>query len=256
MNVIIKTHIKSIFLLLLISILTIPGFSQTGFVDFRSIHIIFGLSTSRILGDNPGAKPMVERDTSKPAVNGGSFDGFQPGFVLKLNFKIDKNGNFEIPLGFEYNSLRAAERVPISRYTTATLYHSVDVPAVSIGFNYLFFKFPLANVKAYIGLETRLNFIQSGTWRREIKYGYLDTTDILERKTKVPATRLGGIIHLGFEGEISEPLFINTSFGLGAMNLIGRDNSRGELLTFSRYNELEESIVYNYYFSLMLQYRF
>jgi|DewCreStandDraft_4_1066084.scaffolds.fasta_scaffold00022_273 hypothetical protein len=251
-NYIIKVTIFLSFMLLC----SFTASAQTGFIDFGSIHLLFGLSTSRIIGDNPGAKPMVERDSTKPAINGGSFDGFQPGFVLKMNFKIDKNGNFEIPLGFEYNFLRAAERIPISKYTTATLKHSVDIPAVSIGFNYLFLKFPYANVKAYIGLEARVNFVQSGTWRREIKYGYLDTTDAKEIKTKVPATRLGGVLHIGFEGEIVEPLFINTSFGLGAMNFFGRDNSRGELLTFTRFNELEESIVYNYYFNLMIQYRF
>lgn len=256
MNKLNRLIIKITFFLIFVLMLNLPILAQTGFIDFRSVSILFGLSTSRIIGDNPGAKPMVERDSTKPAVNGGSFDGFQPGIVLKLNFKIDKQGNFEIPIGFEYNFLRAAERIPISKYTTASLNHSVDIPAISIGFNYHFLKFPLANVKAYIGLETRLNFIQSGIWRREIRYGYLDTTDILERKTKVPATRLGGVLHLGIEGEISEPVFINTTFGIGAMNLIGRDNSRGELLTFSRYNEIEESIVFNYYFSLMIQYRF
>jgi hypothetical protein len=66
---------------------------------------------------------------------------------------------------------------------------------------------------------------------------------------------------LGIEGEIYYPVFVNTSVGWGAMNLLGRDTrstangGRGELLTPVSQNEAGEGVLYHLNFTFMVQVR-
>jgi hypothetical protein len=57
---------------------------------------------------------------------------------------------------------------------------------------------------------------------------------------------------------------INVSWGIDALNLLGGDDARGQLLTPFSPNqstsalgfEEEEQLTYNFFFSIMIQYRY
>src|SRR5690606_3976962 len=59
---------------------------------------------------------------------------------------------------------------------------------------------------------------------------------------------------IGVEGELTDDIYINASVGFQTLNLLGRDNRRGELLTPITDFETQESLVKSFVFSFMLQY--
>ena len=76
-----------------------------------------------------------------------------------------------------------------------------------------------------------------------------------EVKTKPSTFRLGGALKLGIVGEIFDPWYLNTSIGIGVVNFVGKEDSRGELLTPSRRYENIESPLNLLLFTLLIQYR-
>ncbi len=225
------------------------------FSQFKNLSVTSGISTISILGDNPGAKSIIERDTTKEPIYGGSFKTPQACFSFQVNVGLDDENKFIVPLGFEYVYFNALERIPAATQLTVYLRHSISVPTFYTGFLYQFMKFPLANVKAYAGIEARASFVQEGVFYRRFYYHALDSSFIYESKTKDAATRLGAVVRLGFQGEVVDPWFVNFSAAYGIMNLIGRDDKRGELLTPLTNFETKESMVFNLHFALLIQYR-
>jgi len=236
-------------LIFTLSVLTASG-------QLKNVSLSAGLVTTQILGDNPGTWPIIERDASLNHDIGGSFKGNQPGFGLRLNLPVDKDGLFIAPVGFDYIYFRALERVPIATKTTLFLMHSVSVPTATLGMNYFFLKFPIANVRAFAGLEARGSFVQEGDFYRRFEYGNFDSVAIIDTKTKSSVFRLGGALKLGIEGEFLSPWYVTTGVSLDAMNLIGKDGNRGELLTPMKSFENKESLVLNLHFLFMIQYKF
>jgi hypothetical protein len=248
---------RTIIIALLLSLTVSTGavFAQLG-----NIKVSGGLVTSRILGDNPATKPIVERDTSKPFVIGGSFDVPQNGLFLNFDVSLDEDDDLIIPFGIEYYMFRSAERVPITSYLTFLYKNSIDMQTIYTGFKWKFFKFPVANAKAYIEAKIAANFIGSGdftvTQRRD---NMSDTTLVFPNKDA--ATRLGGSIKIGFEGEVLDPIYVDTGVSLGVINFLGRDETlpddggRGELLTPLTNFESKESIVQAFNIFLSIKYR-
>jgi hypothetical protein len=225
------------------------------FSQFKNLSITSGISTISILGDNPGAKSIIERDTTKEPIYGGSFKTPQACFSFQVNVGLDDENKFIVPIGFEYVYFNALERIPAATQLTVYLRHSISVPTFYTGFQYQFMKFPLANVKAYAGLEARASFVQEGVFYRRFYYHALDSSFIYESKTKDAATRFGAVVRLGFQGEVIDPWFVNFSAAYGVMNLLGRDDKRGELLTPLTNFETKESLVFNFHLALLIQYR-
>jgi hypothetical protein len=64
------------------------------------------------------------------------------------------------------------------------------------------------------------------------------------------------LARVGVEGMLFDPIQLNASVGLSCMNLIGRDDTRRELLTPFKWLEVKESYVWNLNFSLLFQYTF
>lgn len=240
---------------LIILLLTLIVFQSPTFAQFSNLSITSGISTISILGDNPGAKSIIERDTTKEPIYGGSFKTPQACFSFQVNVGLDNENKFIVPIGFEYVYFNALERIPAATQLTVYLRHSISVPTFYTGLLYQFMKFPLANVKAYAGIEARASFVQEGVFYRRFYYHALDSSFIYESKTKDAATRLGATIRLGFQGEVIDPWYVNFSAAYGIMNLLGRDDKRGELLTPLRNFETKESLVYNLHFALLIQYR-
>jgi len=215
-----------------------------------------GLRTMSILGENPNTGPMIQRDTLKAQYIGGGFDQINSGIAIMGFAEFGEDGDIVVPFGFEYTEMIARERIPISRKTTAYLRNEVIVPSALVGFNYKFYKFTFADVKAYAGIEIDAFFFQSPNFYRRIEYETLDSVEVFETKTKTPAARLGGDIKIGFDGNLIDKLYINASIGFGVANLMFRDDNRGELLTPTSIDETKESIAATMRFGLLLRYEF
>ncbi len=220
----------------------------------KNLRLSAGISTIEILGDSPNSKTIVNRDTNVVTV-GGSFNGTQPGFGFRAQASLDENNIYSIPFGFDYYFFEGLERIPAPGSYTAKWRHTADIMTFTAGFNYAFVKFPLANVRGYASFELRGSYIMQGEIVQTTINSQTDSVSVNEYVTKESAFRLGGAIYIGFMGDIEDPLYINFYTGLGIMNLIGRDDNRGELLTPINYYENKESLVYNLHFSLQIQYR-
>ena len=237
---------KRFFILTLIFIVVLSTtklFSQIG-----NIRVYGGLTTVKILGDNPAVKPIIERDTSKAYIVGGSFDVPQNGLFLVADIALDEEENFVIPLGIEYYFYRSAERIPVSFYITYLYKNALDIQTVFTGFKYKMFKLPASNTKMYAELKVTANFINQADFYREDRL--LNQNDTIRvAKSKSNATRFGGNIKIGFEGEIIHPVYIDMGISYGVMNLLGRDtnipelDANGELIEGSGRGELLTPVV-------------
>lgn len=224
---------------------------------FDNVSISAGVTAIQILGNNPATATMIERDSTKPQIFGGSFDGPQPGISFMLDFSLDEQRKYVIPVGIEHNFFEGLERVPIAKDVTARFRHTNQLTTLKTGFRYSFMKFPFANVIAYTALDARFTFVHQGDYYQSIEYEQYDSLEVYEAKTKDAATRIGGALRIGFEGDIYEPWYIVCDASWGIMNLLGRDDTRGQLLTpNTRFEKLVESYVYTFNFQILLQYRF
>jgi hypothetical protein len=218
-----------------------------------------GLTTLTILGDNPATKPFFERDTAKPNLFGGSFDGPQVGVSFRLNYSLDTIGQFVIPIGLDYNFFESRERVPVSSTVTAYYKNSTSIPTLSLGLDVMIKKWDIADAKIYAGLDARMSIVQQGKYESDLEYLNFDTVEVLIRNTKSTVNRYGFNLKLGLQGRLDGPIYMNSWVSYGIMNLIGRDDKRGELLTPFRqttYIEDKESFVHTLHFNFMIQYKF
>jgi hypothetical protein len=220
------------------------------------IALSVGISTMRFLGNNPAVSPIIQRDESKPLVNGASLFGTHPGGSIFLTMYLDKNEKFRIPIGFDYFFLDGGEKMPVSKIVVQTFTNKQKIGIISAGFDYSFYQTRLAMAKAYAGLMTKSVFIGESKFMINTEYSDQNLNFEKQYSSKNSTFRFGGMIRLGIEGELTSPWFVNTYVGVGAMNLFGRDDARGELLTLSNNNETKETILYYWQFSINLQYRF
>lgn len=246
--------------ILLVVILLMPSQAKADVYDYDySLGVAF--TTSKILGDNPAINTMRLINSSVP---GGSFNGAMPGVELVGQYKLDDIGDWRLVGGLNYTFYSARERFP-SDLSENRLTHTVNILTPLVGINYTIFRFPSAMSSFYAGLQLRYNYIHGSefTFTETLN----STGEIVPRKPrdigKENTGRVGGLLKLGIEGEISENYMINVSWGIDVLNAFGRDNGRGQLLTpFQQKDfvivvpsELKEDLTYNFYFSLMIQYR-
>ncbi len=219
-------------------------------------------TTSKIMGDNPAIETMRILNGSIP---GGSFNGAMPGVEVLGQYRLDKIGDWKLVGGVNYTSYSARERQPAD-ISDIRFEHNVNIISPLVGINYTIFRFPTAMSSFYAGLQLKYNYIFGSEFL--VSETLRSTGEIVPRKPidigKDNTGRAGGLFKLGIEGEIHENYMINVSWGIDVLNPVGRDNVRGNLLTpFSQSDfignvdwELEEELTYNFYFSLMIQYRF
>ena len=229
-------------------------------VRFR---VAAGLSTDWITNDNPAVYRIAGTgdETDTTAGFGGGFDGMQIGWGLKAFADLDKQKIMRIPFGIDYFMYRGAQSIQASTFKIL-VNNEVNLYSYHAGFEWSFVEFPLAYARAYLGAEARVTSVSPNTITYQESYVNAperDTTRVISGKDA--ATRLGGMLRLGIEGEIYYPVFLNTSVAWGVMNLIGRDTTptweggRGELLTPFPINEASESLIYHLNFTFMVQVR-
>lgn len=247
-------------LTLALAVLLLSAFSVQSQIRFR---VATGLSTDWITSDNPATARLASAgEGSEFDTPGGAFDGAQMGWGLRVYVDLDKQKKFRIPLGVDYNSFAGSQSISGPRYSLRVS-HSNQLWTTFTGFEWSFIEFPWAFARVYLGAEARLLNVGANTITTSGRTIVDDEIIPLfsEYNGKPSTWRLGGLARLGIEGEIYYPVFINTSIGWGAMNLVGRDTrptsegGRGELLTPVRLNESGEAVLYHVNFTFMVQVR-
>lgn len=247
-------------LAVIIACISIVSTNAVAQVRFR---VAAGLSTDWITSDNPAVYRLASsQNTSPEETYGGAFDGAQMGWGLRGYIDLDKQKKFRIPVGLDYFMYKGAQSIVGETYSIRVT-HENALTAALAGFEWSFVEFPWAFARAYVGAEARLLFVGENTITRDSKTLVADS--IVQRvevfNGKASATRLGAMARLGIEGEIYYPVFVNTSVGWGAMNVLGRDTrttangGRGELLTPVSQNETGEAVLYHLNFTFMVQVR-
>ncbi len=236
------------------------SFSYNSPAQLSGIKVSGGLSTIEILGKNIARYPLIW-DTPDGKIYGGSFAQSQNGIRLESIFALDTSEIFEIPVGFEYNFYSGREKLPLSDTSDIRFKHDVDVATITFGLFYTFYEISPFQLKAkfYGGIDTRTSIIFQGRYESSINYNYLGESDVYGYNTKDLAVRFGSALLVGLNGEINKDFSVDFRWGLGIMNLIGQDDDRGELLTPRKktgdYEEAGESIIYNFHFAMLFQFR-
>ncbi|MGQ9819648.1 MAG: hypothetical protein ACUVQ1_06970 [Candidatus Kapaibacteriales bacterium] len=227
--------------------------NSVGRAQIKNTSIEFGMMPTLVVGNDKITSPLA---SSTQNYRGGGFFGFNNAFFLKAIFEPSLNSRFSFPVGVEYIFYRAYHRVPISRFVAAYLTHSIDLASVNIGTRYSFFKLPFANVLFFGELTFAGNFVGASNYSVRLDYELLDSSSLKTVVGKQSVFRLGGGIRFGFLGEIESPWYVNIFTGVNYVNLLGRNNSRGELLTPTNVFEPIENPVYNFTLGFSIIYKF
>ena len=224
---------------------------------FKNTSVAIGLSTSQLINDNPAAKSIQPSSSDEPIVFGGGFVGAQPGLEVRITTPFTEDERWRIPYGIDYQFYSAKERIPIGRNIEDKRFHSMQIITPFIGVNYVLQDLVYLKAKTYVSAELRLAMINNIVNRLEENYFFLDQFDTtINYATKGNATRLGGIVRVGVEATLFEPLELNASVGVSLMNAAFRDDARRELLTPFKIFETQERFLWNLNFSLLFQYTF
>ncbi len=229
--------------------------SESVFSQFDYIYLGVGLGGSNIFDSNPAWKPYFDRTESKIPLIGGGFDGIESGVVIKGETNLDQDGDFMIPFSFEYVWLNSYEVFSLNESTRYGNGHYVNQQKIGTGLNYYFYTFPMQNVRPFVGFEIKGNFINNQLIERRTTF--VRTKEVIYDypETKPAVFRLGAEVKAGFRGEVTDGFFLNVSAGIEWLNLMGRDDLRGELLTpFSTYED-KESIVPQYHIAFIIEYK-
>ncbi|MBM2813281.1 MAG: hypothetical protein HW421_43 [Ignavibacteria bacterium] len=229
-----------------------------------------GLITTNIIGNNLNSVPFFLQDTNSK-YPGGNFAGTQPGIGFLFSTGVDELNEYRITIGadlyFFDGRIRGPGMIGIidsseTYYTPAmsSAKHTLLVLTPTLGINYYFYTLKKW-AWIYGGVQIRPSFI----FNDNTKESFVPIYDSLKAiypgvqrdfGGKENAFRLGFSFKLGVEGNIYDRWQINTSISLGTMNIIGQDDSRGELLTPNTAEDLmKENLLWQTYFTLMVQYK-
>ncbi|MFM8280390.1 MAG: hypothetical protein ACKN9Y_02200 [Bacteroidota bacterium] len=218
-----------------------------------STSVSFGITTFLLNGTNPANQKIFPKE-SEGAIGGG-FPNWQSGFSIKGVVGIDKNNTYRIPFVLDYFIMNGVQRLP-DKYYTIQANHTIHIPTLFSGFEYAFATLPLANAKAYAGIDLRLSMLAPTELEVSLDYVKPDFPDTTRYFGKSGASRFGTSVKLGIEGLVEDNWSVNISTGYTVFNLLGRDNTRGELFTPSAVTETVESIIGAITTTVLVQYRF
>ncbi len=247
------------FKLVILILLLFPVLIQA---QFNNVKFGVGISTMQIIGDNIATRPFVYEVSKNNFIFGGSFDQAQSGIRIEAISDIDEYGDFQLPIGLEYHFLMGREKAPINAVSNSYQKHDASILGFTIGVNWVYYKLRLLKSIAefYVNLDARTSIIFQGLYKETTEYNRINMVEVIDIKTKETTVRVGGNVNLGLSGDLIEPLGIDLKIGLGVLNLIGRDDTRGELLTIKKkyayYEEDKETLVPTYNFNLFLIYKF
>lgn len=250
------TYLRVFFLLACTAILW--GTSASAQVSLKEIG--GGISTAWINGANPARdfmlpENLLAKTDSLIILPGGSLDGQQFGLGARARFTVGGDSSaLAIVLGADYLFYRGNWRLPLAA-GSILMEHRVDMPTAVLGVEYRVLDISTLT-GLYVAAEARAAFVSSTFFNWEFKGLNGEVRE--QRATtqgKESATRMGAALRFGFAGEFQDGFVVDTSVGYGAINLGGRDNGRGQLLTTTGDYETKEDVVGNILFSIMLMYR-
>ncbi|MBX3043487.1 MAG: hypothetical protein KIT33_05005 [Candidatus Kapabacteria bacterium] len=226
-------------------------FSQLG----AKVNFGAGIITTNILGENRAKMPIGPTAIEGDAFIGGSFKNAQPGIQAKATFLFDSNPDIRFVTALDYMFFSGKERYGIPPNVNIAYEHSLNIGAFGLGVEYVWANLDFANAKLYTGLDLKAFYVHNIYGVEKIRYlDRFKEDDIYEFPVKDNALRFGGNVKLGVEGKLRDKFFVNAGVNIGIMNLIGRDNERGELLTPLPIFESEENMLSVLQVFILIQY--
>lgn len=222
---------------------------------FQDYAINGGLSTFRLIGDNPSIQPQYI--TGSQTNQGGGLRFIEPGVdVAGIGF-LDDDHIQRVVLGFEYfwmNS-KEIEYKSITHKTFDFYYHSVQMGGIYLGYHYVFLHTSFRSVKIFAGPDIMCNFLTSNVTERG-RHNPDSQYDTYNKYEKNATVRLGARLKLGFDGHIYDRWYLSASGTLGIYNLLLRDDSNGELFNIPSSVDKRESFQPFFNYAVEFQYRF
>lgn len=246
---------KAIFAVILLFVITIAFTNGLYSQLFTNPRLSFGVVTTNILGDNRAKLPMVATDDEENAYTGGSFGFTQPGLRFLATFPETTNDDLRFNASIDYLFFSGRERIVINRNIVHLLRHDVNLLGFGAGADYVLLDLGFANAKFVAGAEIKGYYLHGIS--AEIYEDYLNENsndNVYKHTPKSSSFRLGGSVKFGVEGRLRKNIFVNAGVGLGAINLLGRDDARGELLTPLTLFENSEALVSTFNVYILLQY--
>ena len=254
---------KKIHIIIFVSLLTY-NFAYSNAL-FKDIGVNVGFNTFRLIGENPSIQPMFPYQGGKINYPGGGLNYIEPGCDISAVLFLDTNNIHRLIVGAEYIGMNAKEVVSVGSYAYYYKYHSVNFISGYLGYHFSFYKAPWQNVRLYSGVELMFNNIIQNRLTDGLKgLPHIlppDTNLFYESEriyNKPNAFRLGSRIRVGFEGRVAENIYIGASGTLGFYNVLGRDDSTGELfnLNYPIIFDKGEALQPFFNFLISFQYRF
>lgn len=234
---------------------TVKSQTYREYYDYETNYMYsIGLSTQSFLFDHPGANTMFF-DNTEDFIEGGSFDGSQTGIDFRITYIIPNYEKFYLSSGLDYTFLSSKEQYTVSNSSVTNYAHRLNLLSPYIGGYYRLARIPLANTNIYIGPEIRFNYIHNGRFKYELQnIRDRNKTVLIDDYVKDDAFRVGALLRLGAEGELNEEVGANISVGLHWVNMIGSDDSYGELFTIGT-NEATEVNLFLLNINISIYYR-
>ncbi len=232
---------------------TIEG---SGFISHFKIGAGLSVFSIQAGDDNLNIESLMASRNENKTVFGGQMGGGHPGYHIQLNAYLDAEEDYRIPIGFSHNLMSSANTEPVSSQGILMRYkHNIDLMKINAGLHFAIWDLDSSEAKIFVGPELMYSFISNSDFNKRLDYLDPNRQDIdYQGFSKENASRFGGLLRLGVEGHLHKRMYINIGIGFGCLNLFGRDDERGELFTYTNRIEIQESYVYFFDFSLILQY--
>lgn len=239
-------------------LIVILASSVNSFGQFSdNIKVAAGIITSQIVNNNSAKSSVLVLDSQSDFIPGGSFRDAQVGAQILFTSALDKEDRFRIPFGIGYMFYNGKERVSVNENIVTFSTHDVNILELSTGIHYVLGKVNIANANVYTGLELKWNYIHNDRGTIITKYTYIPDNDIYyDIPAKENTSRIGGGLKLGADGKLWDRVYINAGATLHWVNMLGKDNARGELLTakWNTFKEMQESEVLLAQVFILIQY--
>ncbi|MCX6153824.1 MAG: hypothetical protein NT007_06680 [Candidatus Kapabacteria bacterium] len=207
------------------------------FASTNNLELGAGLSNMWVIGDNLGSKPLSSYLAAKQKMNivfiGGGFNGVQVGLGLFSSITLDSSKNYYMPFGIDLTFFDSRERFPVDSGKSvyeAFLKHDIIVSSLYVGLQRNLFLIPYTGAHVYAGFDLRANIFATGSYSAILRKNGNDII-LQDINTKPVAVRFGGSLKLGIHGNIVKNVIFNPYVTVGVMNILGRNNNHGELLT-------------------------
>ncbi len=226
------------------------SYSQIG----AKLNVAAGIVTTNIVGKNRATSPIGPTSAVEEAFIGGSFRNAQPGISLKGTFLFDDMKDLRLTTTLDYMLFSGKEKYGVPPNVTIAYVHDLNIASIGLGLEYVWANLDFANAKLYSGFDIRSNYIHKSYFKESIKYLDKFKDDDIFEAGKDDAWRFGGNIRLGVEGRLRSNFYVNTGLSLGVLNIIGRDDDRGELLTPLAIFESKENMLSVLQIYILIQY--